>query len=281
MVTTVLLLCALVGGFAYSEIFELSKQHTARLTGYRLYFRSIFYAVVVAFYSLLLHIVFLDWDFTREKYIQLSVFLGKTMIPGGNHDTYEILGQDAKVTILLMSMPLGVTLGHLFNLYNQRIFLDFSIPFTNFRPFYALQKIFIYRAIRYNDFEKMIAESAYYFRPILFTLKSFKIYIGWAVAAPHPSSERRMVRILPLVSGYRDQEKHELVFVNNYFEIFNIITSDHDDSLDHLDIKDFEVVFPVDQISSVHIFDFKAYRSFEAFKNKPDDENIIQETEEG
>lgn len=131
------------------------------------------------------------------------------------------------------------------------------------RPFERWERYLLNHAIANNDFEKLIADSFYKRIPVLFTLSSRKIYIGWAVGAPNPSAERKSVRILPALSGYRDSENHQLQITTNYYDILSKVEGEDSDSpLNHVSKKELEVVIPVDQIVASHLFDISIYLEF-------------------
>ncbi len=95
--------------------------------------------------------------------------------------------------------------------------------------------------------------------PILVTLSSGKVYVGFAVRLPNPELERTDIRLLPLLSGYRESETQAIHFTINYDRVLSQL--EHPD-LNHLRPGDFEVVIPVSQISASHLFDVEAYEYF-------------------
>jgi hypothetical protein len=48
----------------------------------------------------------------------------------------------------------------------------------------------------------------------------------------------------------------------DYLEVFEKLVDGEHDDLFHLELDDFEVVIPTDQISSSHLFDLNAYEHF-------------------
>ena len=82
------------------------------------------------------------------------------------------------------------------------------------------------------------------------------------MTAPNPVNERRAIRILPLVSGYRDQDTHEFYITTDYLGVLGVVDDDENPYLDHLELEDFEVVIPTDQICSCHLFDLEAFEHF-------------------
>jgi hypothetical protein len=99
-------------------------------------------------------------------------------------------------------------------------------------------------------------------KPVSVTLKSGKTYIGFVVTNFNPSFDRRFISLLPLQSGYRN-EQHELVINTDYARVYEWITQQgrSETELDEL-MKDFIIVLPVGEIQSVNLFDRDAYRLF-------------------
>jgi len=242
---------ALVGGYAFSTIWTPSLYHAARESGHRLYLRVVFYAAFLLVISFCLHILlFLNFGGYPETLKFINRFIG---LP---QDDISIFSKSSKVSILFLSFVLGPTLGHLFN---------FPRLFSSFKPFFLFEKKVLEHAIKNNDFEKIIARSVYTQLPILFTLDSGKIYLGWAVSLPNPVQERRSVRILPIASGHRDKNTQIVNFTTDYLPVLKAATTENN----NICLEDFEIVLPVSQISSCHLFNFDVYINF--FQRKSSD----------
>lgn len=99
-------------------------------------------------------------------------------------------------------------------------------------------------------------------KPVCATLKSGKTYIGFVVGNLDPSFDRRFISLLPLQSGYRN-EQHQLVINTDYARVYERINDEGrpEPELDEL-MKDFIIVLPAGEIQSVNIFDRDAYRLF-------------------
>lgn len=258
------LLLALVGGYAFSTILNASVYYSSRENGHRLYFRAAFYGLFLVTLSLLFHLYFYS---SYETYRDIPHnWLGK----GREISAFSSLWIKA---VLIQSVVLSVVLPFLLNLLT-----------------WPCHHFILKQAISHNEFEKLIHRSFYKDIPILLTLSSRKVFVGWAVAAPRPSSLRKYVRILPLLSGYRAEEKQEVEFTVTYYKIYEKYfwqSSDeqeesdaepNDSSTDLLEaigsesaqldegpnvtLEDFEIVLPIDEIVSAHLFDLEAYNHF-------------------
>ena len=102
-----------------------------------------------------------------------------------------------------------------------------------------------------NELEILLTKSALNLGLLQFTLDSDKFYIGTVVELPTPSKADYTV-ILPMFSGYRDEEKG-LVFTTNYFPVF---LKGQEDS------KDLALVIPTDRIVTASHFDLEMYEQF-------------------
>ncbi|MEW8606837.1 MAG: hypothetical protein AB2594_19080 [Candidatus Thiodiazotropha sp.] len=262
----ILYLLPLAGGYALSTTWTASLYHASRESGHRLYLRAIFYAAILLIICTLLHTsIFSNSEFYRNNLLGFvsEIFELETET--------SLFGDSSVYLIICSSVLIGPFLGHLLN--TPKLLLYLNIPRQGFLA-KTLQRIqywevfLLKHAIKNNDFEKLIARSVFSNLPIMFTLENGKVYVGWAVAAPNPSHTRRAVRILPLLSGYRNSATHKVVFVTDYYEVFDKMTSDVSNELDHLTAEDFEVVLPVDYIISAHLFDLVVYDHFKENKQR-------------
>jgi hypothetical protein len=83
------------------------------------------------------------------------------------------------------------------------------------------------------------------------TLDNRKVYIGWPVYSPDTRRETKDFRLLPAVSGYRDEQTLELNLTTQYFEILEKVRNE---SIDGLKANDFEVMLPLENVVSVGLF---------------------------
>jgi len=243
-----LAILTVVSGYAFSTTWTPSLYHSARESGHRLYLRSVFYAVFLLTVSLALHILL----FTQcQPYLGLLEFI-RTFYPIQNLTENSIFSEDSKASIVIISFLLGPILGHILNFPRWSFLIDIKIPFSNIKPLFCYEKWLLRHAIKNNDFEKLIAHSVYTNLPILFTLDSGKVYVGWPVSAPNPTRERRSIRILPILSGYRQKDQHTVTFTTNYYSVLN--NESNTASLD-----DFEIVIPTEHLTVCHAFDLELY----------------------
>jgi hypothetical protein len=246
-----LVVFALVGGYAFATIWTPSVYHAAREFGHRLYLRVVFYTVFLLLVSLCLHIIlFVNCGI----YLEFIKFIDTFIESNIGHQF--IFSKSSKISILIFSFILGPLLGHLLNFPKWSFLINLHLPIIKTRPFFLCEQVLLENAIKNNDFEKLIARSVYDSFPILFTLVSGKVYVGWAVSAPNPVQERKFIRILPIISGYRDKDTQTVKFTTDYYPILSSIDNGNNQGLS---TEDFEVVIPSSQLSSCHLFDMTVY----------------------
>ncbi|WP_448100455.1 hypothetical protein [Luteibacter jiangsuensis] len=89
--------------------------------------------------------------------------------------------------------------------------------------------------------------------PVMLTMASSKVYVGYAIDTSTTRGEREWVRIEPFLSGYRD-EKQSFEPVTDYTWL-HAGTADPNPR----PIDDFDILLPADEIRSVHAFDLPTY----------------------
>jgi hypothetical protein len=117
---------------------------------------------------------------------------------------------------------------------------------------------------KWNDRLEMILERALCeTKKVMIDLKGGKTYIGLVVSPCNPEYDRKYISLLPLLSGYRNKDTHELCLTTDYTSVYNIILEqglDADNNRKRVD--NFEIVILASEILAVHIFDDDAYRFF-------------------
>ena len=101
--------------------------------------------------------------------------------------------------------------------------------------------------------------------PVSITLASSKVYVGFVTGSIEPGEQREMLRILPLVSGYRQGEAMKLRFSTWYSSIYEQFSVGE---LSHLRPELFEIVLPLADVKSLNLFDIHAYNAFQNDKGQ-------------
>ncbi|MFV2056883.1 MAG: hypothetical protein ACC707_10470 [Thiohalomonadales bacterium] len=237
-----IILIPLLAGYAFSISWAGSRYHVAREQGYHLYFRTGLYGVLLSLFASILHLYIVS----RHNYIltALQEFLDAfTLEHTAIDDTTLTLVNISTITLLL-----GLSLGHVLNVF----------PWS--------RRLLLHIAIRNDDFERLVLRALRKLMPICVSMSNGKIYVGYVISTIDPAVERTALRILPLLSGYRDKDTNIMHFNTSYHEIYEQINDDDDlfenNDLSHLEVSDFEKVLPFNDIQSSHLFDIVAYQYF-------------------
>jgi hypothetical protein len=259
------ILIPLIAGHSFAVTWAGSKYHAAREKGYRLYFRTALYGILLSAVASFLHL------YLTESYSNYLPYL-RDYIGAFTQHTQTVSQSDvALLSIGAITLVLGMTLGHLLNL----------IPYS--------KRFMLYLATENDDFERLVLRALRKLMPICVTMSNNKVYVGYVTGTIDPSVERTALRILPLLSGYRDKDDGSIFFNTSYHEVYERITANDnqpkisfvDDSetyeksaeqlereireqliLDHLEIRDFEKILPFNEIRSSNLFDITAYQTF-------------------
>ena len=151
---------------------------------------------------------------------------------------------------------LGIVAPHVLNRVPRLI--RFEFPGWNDANFWARRAL----AAQGNELELLLARALSNESPVMATLSSGKVYVGFVTRSLRPGVERRYLRLLPVVSGYRESGTQRVTFTTPYEEV-RAEADDLDSPLYGLLSQDFEVVLPIGDIVSANLFDFVAYEAFE------------------
>lgn len=232
----VFLFIPLLSGYIFSALFPPSKYHAAREDGHKLYFRTAFYGIFLFSCSILVDSIILStnpkWYSTVSEY--LAYVSRSTLAP-------YLQGDDSLMGLAWLNcicLSLSVLLGLLFNL-SQKFKL------------WCLKD-----AMKNNDIEIIIFNAVLRGMPVSISMKNGKVYVGFIANTPDPKEERKDIRILPMLSGYRQPENKMLTFTTNYYDIYS--------NRSGFDPEDFEIAFPLFEVLSINLFDIKAYNEFQS-----------------
>ncbi|EGO7252983.1 hypothetical protein IU821_004699 [Salmonella enterica] len=115
-------------------------------------------------------------------------------------------------------------------------------------------------AARNNPFEMMAIESAAMLTPLMVTMKSQKIYVGWAASPSLEYGRIEYLSVIPLLSGFRNKNTLEVKFTTNYrrhYREYGVV-----DNVSRMRLDDFRVIIPASEIHNMSFFDFDAYLKF-------------------
>lgn len=109
------------------------------------------------------------------------------------------------------------------------------------------------RAIkRYGDErEKLFFQAMQDGSLVLVSMEDRKVYIGWPVYSPDLRRDTKDFRLLPVLSGYRDEQTLELRVTTQYLDAYDQVRAG---ALPGLKAADFETVLPMEKVISANLF---------------------------
>lgn len=155
--------------------------------------------------------------------------------------------------------------------------LGLALPFVLNR-YYPREKAYrrVVRKLDANALERLFLDAQDRDQMVILNLDSGKIYVGliqWT--PPNPGSEDSFIRILPVLSGYRKDETHEVEFTTSYASVIHQTVHREEDGYEgprirdvelpqkkRLKLDDFVKVIPISQVVAAGKFDHEAYRRF-------------------
>lgn len=104
-----------------------------------------------------------------------------------------------------------------------------------------------------NELEQFLLEAFILSKFVQLTLKNNKVYVGFVVELRGPK-ENNYVKILPVISGYRDSLNKILRFTTPYFEAIKFFNKDKNS-----DAGDLRMIIKQNEILTASFFDPKIY----------------------
>lgn len=123
-------------------------------------------------------------------------------------------------------------------------------------PFEKYEIFLIYKVLSENPMEKLFFESWLDSKPIMLSLDSRKIYVGIVTSLGELSESNGMdqdISIVPLMSGYRDENTLKIKFVTYYktidTDLNTVIRQELIQTATHFDFKAYNKLNPSDQLT--------------------------------
>jgi hypothetical protein len=233
-----LLILPVIGGYYFTNNWNVTHFRSAREEGHRLYFRAVLYGTVlfVIVYAVRALLITFAAPYVRFE-ILLEEFVAPLLKP--DKDGFKL---SAIAITSFYSLAVGVT---------------FWKPLNYLFP----RDHFLKKAVQNNDFERLIHNAVEKDSPLCVTVENQKVYVGFVVKTTDPSQDRKTLGILPVMSGYRRADGR-MQFTTFYSDVYEEIERGGKGRLAHLTPEDFEIVIPVDKIASANMFDILAYEEF-------------------
>ena len=235
-----LLLVALCGGYYFVSVSTPTRYHSAREVGHRFYFRVVHYAIWLALVA--------SWLlFTLSRNVPES---WQTLVAGQAGlfpppATYmEFLASPLSYGIAPFTLLLAIVGSHGLN--------------GLLRLLPGVQNRILRHAVSGRDFENLMLHAHQRLKPLLLTLENGEVYVGLVSQALNPAKPREHLRVIPVFSGYKDQNTMEVVLTTDYDAMVRRIGAD--DALSQHALEEFELVVPADRIVSASVFDRALYQ---------------------
>lgn len=116
------------------------------------------------------------------------------------------------------------------------------------------------KAVGNNSFESLLMEASARQFPIIATLASRKIYVGLVTCPALENGLSEHLEILPMLSGYRDKDDLTISITTNYHQHY--LESGVIGGMSRLNIQDFRVLIPKDEVETISFFDTETYNKF-------------------
>lgn len=240
MDVALLLILPVIGGYYFANNWNFTRFHSVREEGHRLYFRAVSFGTLLftAAYLLRLPLLhYLAWFVEFET--TLRTHLAQFLKPPKDNPGFD-------------GFPLMIT-----SIYALLIGVLTWRPLNRLFPRDRLLK----DAVQTDDFERLVHTAVEKDSPLLVTIDNGKVYVGFVIKTVDPSRDRKTLRILPVMSGYR-QTNGSVQFTTYYERVYDEIEHGVRGRLPHLTPEDFEIVLPVERIVSANMFDILAYEEF-------------------
>lgn len=230
-----LLLPVLLSGYLFSQNCCLTRFRVVRLEGYHLYFRcalsgSIFFLLAMALFWVMV-------AYLPESILSVGHDVKRSFDRVFSTSGSAVFGA---TVISLLSILIAYVLLHIVNRIVPKEYAAFL-------------------AIQYDDLELLIYRAVTQLKAVSITVENGKVYVGWILFGFEANDERKFIRMLPIMSGYRDEVTKKVSFTTFYEPIIEAITQSTD-----LEDSDFEVILPVSDLKSANLFDAETYLKFQA-----------------
>lgn len=229
------LLLPLVGGYLYVVGYAATKYLVAREEGNRLYFRVAYHGVCLFLSSLILFggAAWLLSHFEWFKALHAKVVEAISPLLKSRDSASA---QVAFLVVCLGSVLLGRLAPFLFNKIRKGSIQDA-----------------LWKAAAENELEEFLLEALAELRTISITLGSGKVYVGIALITAEPKADRRVISLLPYMSGHREATGR-VVFTTFYDQFYQGPADGN--------AERFKLILPLDKMQSISFFDMEVYEKF-------------------
>jgi hypothetical protein len=230
MGSAVFALIFLSSGYLFLRRWHITRPHAFQWDGHALYFSVVVASLVLVVEADVLRIQ-IEAGSAAGSYVTKE--LAKLLETFATDKKLQTLGLTA-----LWSVPIAVV---------SVVVLNLPLKLCSF-----LRTQLYLRMSCLSELEEFLLVTSTRNMPVMVTLSSNKVYVGFSMEANGARDEKEWVRLEPLLSGYRN-ERHEFIDTTDYGWL-------HQGQLpDHYKRSDFDILLPASDITSVHAFDLGIY----------------------
>lgn len=245
MKTIPLIILTLIAGYNYGSNCKITRYLLSRNRGYGLYFKTAYYGIILLFVSITLYIIL-------NYFTGFIGFLDNLICKYFGMLSMEKFENQQLIRILIIGF---------FTILLSYIYFPINLIIKSSQ---RLTELVFNNAIKNRDFEKLIWRALRNNSVLQVTMSNNKVYVGYVIRTIDPEAERTELRLLPILSGYRD-ETSTVIFKNMYKSVLDVLAAEpisnitSDEHLDDAGLGDFEIVLPYYEIRHSSMFDYEVY----------------------
>ncbi|WP_299805613.1 hypothetical protein [uncultured Shewanella sp.] len=243
----IILVVCFLSGYVYIKTSKHQQHLTSREDGHRYYFRCGYRGFLFCLFAVLTAFI-LDYFNLPSAFLKhtnwttIERLIGPTwkLKPGEYRNIKYFL-------ISFLAVPYAVIWANICNLFRNAERSDQIV----------LERIG-------TSLEKYLSELGNSYKTVLITLNSRKTYVGIVKNTALEAGEVQYIKLLPILSGYRDEKTLNPQFTTNYFEHYSNNLNDQGDPNDNngAKLEDFVVLLPVAEVNQIGQFNIDTYRQF-------------------
>ena len=244
----------LIGGFAFVTGFFLLRWRSARQDGQRLYYRAAVWGGLLTIAAVVIHLLCMRWSVYRQGFEWLYGAFLQPLLTAKDPPPLSSLQIRAHVALVCVyALLLGIGIPAL-----SRGLLWAAgrglMRVTGLNPWLVKLNL----ATITDPLERLLSRALVNAEAVQVTLSTGKVYVGYVLEALDPDLPTKFIKLQPLMSGQRSDsgQVHYTTFYDQILADFeaNPATKAAADS--------FQVVIPVDKITTLSGFDLDAYVHF-------------------
>jgi len=242
-----LIFITLLAGYYFGANSKITRYSLSRNSGYSYYFRISFYGMIMLMLAFITFLLLKNSTGLIDEVIDLiDRYYGRFDADGFTNSQIIYTGIVGFITLFFSCFHFP---------------LNFIISKS-----YSLSDRVYQRAIKNRDFERLIYRAIKQSSLLQVTMSNGKVYVGYVIRTIDPEAERTELRMLPVLSGYRD-DTGTVIFKNKYRHVLNILSDEFleidcintDEDMDDAGLADFEIVLPYGEIRHSSLFDYLIY----------------------